>query len=120
MIKLLPLLFLMGCSGVTVTDIDMKGRAVECQAIEARTSMLNTQGAILCFDTAGNLAGMTGGPGAPAVQVPLVVIEATGLIVGGALVGKGLSELGSIEHSGGVDLDLDSSELLAPLAPFLE
>lgn len=85
---MLLLLSLIGCTGTIVQEIP----GTPCRGIESRTSMFNTQGAIVCFNKQGELTAMTGGPGTSQIAVGFEIIKAATVVGGAVILADGLGK----------------------------
>ena len=120
MFLLVPLL--MGCTGVHTVRYALIPEANVCQVTEVRATAMSTLVSGVCWDDAKQPIGMAGGPGKPAISVPLDVLSSAatlaGPIVGAAILGRYMLKAAEglqLPVSGRVDVVAPQIPSLPPL-----
>ena len=120
MFLLLPLL--MGCTGTYTVRYALIPEANACQVTEVRATAMSTLVSGVCWDDAKQPIGMAGGPGKPAISVPLDILSSAatmaGPIVGAAILGRYMLKAAEglqLPVSGRVDV---VAPQIPPLPPF--
>ncbi len=90
------LLLLAGCATITTERVALEASPQSCQVSEVRPSMLSTLVVGVCWDKDGEVIGMTGASGTPSAQIPLTAAQVGAIVVGGALIGRGLKDASNI------------------------
>lgn len=84
-----------GCSGVSRLEVPINPQPDRCQVVEARPSPLSTVPFAICWDSASRPVGIVGGAGTSQAEAATNLLSAGAILGGGALIGQGVSGIGS-------------------------